>query len=378
MSSTLPRHASIALVAALWLAGCGGGLIDERRERPQLREVFPPPGMEQPAPAGAREAPGAAAPPAAASAQVPDTTGAAAEGREAAGEAMTAMDAQPASPQVADDAPASTAALKAPSLEPEATLAQDTAAEPAAPAEIGTELELDREFRSAPAPTDDARPLQADVPDTAPPETSATEAGAAQPAPLHVLVSTRPALLVSIDGQPAYGLVEGTKLQRVLNTPAFLLKGLSGNYYLSVYDGFMRASKLSGPWTVLPEPPRVVQQAKARALVDGEADVLAGRPEAGSGQRPSLKQIVPRILVSTRPAVLVTIRGDPQYEPVEGTRLSRVVNTDARLFVHRPEDRTYLQVGERWYSAPSLEGPWEQAAAAALPPGLEEAVGRSD
>jgi hypothetical protein len=172
--------------------------------------------------------------------------------------------------------------------------------------------------------------------------------------------------------------VEGTKLQRVMNTPAFLLKGLSGNYYLSVYDGFMRATKLSGPWTVLPEPPRVVQQAKARALVDGEADVLAGRPEAGSGQRPSLKQIVPRILVSTRPAVLVSIRGDPQYEPVEGTRLSRVVNTDARLFVHRPEDRTYLQVGERWYSAPSLDGPWEEAASAALPPGLEEAVGRND
>jgi hypothetical protein len=207
------------------------------------------------------------------------------------------------------------------------------------------------------------------------PEPPPAPAAAATPA-LRIIVSTQPAMLVSIEGEPEFGAVGGTKLQRVLNTPAFLLKGPSGNYYLSVYDGFMRATKLAGPWSAMPEVPRVVQEAKAHALSDGETDVLAGRPDPQTGQRPSLKQVTPRIVVSTQPAALVVIKGEPMYQPIEGTRLSRVVNTDARIFVHRPEDRTYVQVGERWYRAPSLKGPWETVEGSGLPEGLEETVGQ--
>jgi hypothetical protein len=260
------------------------------------------------------------------------------------------------------------------------SLGEDSTKPPSAEEPLpGTSSRLEREFEpltpAKPAsegqgetPASDAEPV-APAPEPAP----APAAAAAAP---RIIVSTQPAMLVSIQGQPAFAPVDGTKLQRVLNTPAFLLKGPSGNYYLSVYDGFMRATKLTGPWTVMPEAPRVVQEAKARALSDGEADVLAGRPDAQTGQRPTLKQTAPRIIVATQPAALVVIKGEPVYEPIEGTRLSRLVNTDARVFVHRPEDRTYVQVGERWYRAPSLKGPWETVEESGLPDGLEDAVGQ--
>lgn len=360
-------RALLLLACALALTGCGGRVFEERRERPPLREVFPPPSLEGPSAA-------APAPPEAAAAP-------AARPPEAAidpAELLQSLPAQPADSGAALKPPADSGAqLKPPALGEETSDAR-------APSErVLDPADLLEEFGAAPAAEPPPRQPAGEPPPPAAQEpSSATQPPARAAAPANdaprVIVSTRPALLVSIDGEPAYGPVEGTKLQRVLNTPAFLLKGVSGSYYLSVYDGFMSAKKLSGPWTVLATPPRVVQDAKARARVDGEADVLAGRPDAKTGQRPSLKQVTPRIVVSTRPAALVLIRGEPAYEPVAGTELSRVVNTDARLFVHRPADRNYLELARRWYRSSSLEGPWEQVEPGELPAGLEEAAASND
>jgi hypothetical protein len=355
------RRALVLCVCALAMTGCGGRLVEERRERPPLREVFPPPSIETPsatAPAPRQPAaiPASGAPPTAAAGAVPSEA-----------------PAEPAAPP-----PQSGASLKAPadsrSLEPPALDEDGLDAREPPEGEPAPGHDLQKEFDTAPAPESSTGAPGEAASATQPPARAAETAAAIAPDAPRIIVSTRPALLVSIDGEPEYGPVDGTKLQRVMNTPSFLLKGLSGNHYLSVYDGFMWSKKLTGPWTVLTAPPRVVQEAKARALVDGEADVLAGRPDLATGQRPTLKQVNPRILVSTRPAALVVIRGEPAYEPVEGTQLSRVVNTDARLFVHRPADRTYLELAQRWYRAPSLKGPWEQVEPGGLPPGLEEAA----
>jgi hypothetical protein len=371
----------IPLLCLVTIAGCGGRLTEERRQRPPLREVFPPPSIETAQPAATP------APPAAGSAPAPAAEAAApAAAASAAAAAATTPGSAAATPAPRTDgatAPASsaepTAALKPPrgaeaaaALEPPSLNADAEKPGGAAdPLATDTNGDLAREFEPATTqrPAAEGRsepPVPVDEPA---PSGAKTAAQPAAEAP-RIVVSTVPAVLVSIQGEPDYGPVDGTKLQRVLNTPAFLVKGVSGNYYLSVYDGFMRAGKLSGPWSVMPETPRVVQEAKARALGDGEADVLAGRPDPKTGQRPTLKQVPPRIIISTQPAALVLIQGEPIYEPVEGTRLSRVVNTDARILVHRPEDRTYLRVGERWYRAASLKGPWEPVDGSDLPEGL--------
>src|SRR5215471_12804648 len=80
--------------------------------------------------------------------------------------------------------------------------------------------------------------------------------------PPRFVFSSVPAILVTIDGTPVWKPVQGTNLQRVINTRPLLLQDGS-TYYLHLYDGWVQAPALQGPWTVVSNPPaalRIAQQ----------------------------------------------------------------------------------------------------------------------
>jgi len=66
----------------------------------------------------------------------------------------------------------------------------------------------------------------------------------------------------------------------------------------------------------------------------------------------------PKVFVSRREAILVLLDGEPMLEPVPGTRLRIVVNTDSNLLRLGEDGAYYLLVGESWITASGLEGPW--------------------
>ena len=68
----------------------------------------------------------------------------------------------------------------------------------------------------------------------------------------------------------------------------------------------------------------------------------------------------PSIFVSQRPAVLVTLDGDPIWSPIAQNDLKFAVNTNWDLF-QDPASRLYLRVEKSWLSASSLKGPWTAA-----------------
>ena len=72
-----------------------------------------------------------------------------------------------------------------------------------------------------------------------------------------------------------------------------------------------------------------------------------------------LETAPPTIVVRTEPSVLVVIDGDPITEELEGTPLTRVVNTPF-LMVRDGESRAYfLYAGtDAWYTARSVTGDW--------------------
>src|SRR5579859_6124217 len=93
--------------------------------------------------------------------------------------------------------------------------------------------------------------------------------GSPQPlnnSPPRIIFSTKPAILVYVDGPPAYRHVTGTSLERVLNSRALLLRDQAGVFYLHVLDGYLKATELAGPWTVADKPPAGAAQAEAQAL----------------------------------------------------------------------------------------------------------------
>ena len=68
--------------------------------------------------------------------------------------------------------------------------------------------------------------------------------------PPKVIITDKPSLLVLIDGTPQLREIQGTKLQRVINTRAVLLfENDKKTYYLRVQDWWLQAKDLEGPWT---------------------------------------------------------------------------------------------------------------------------------
>jgi hypothetical protein len=195
-------------------------------------------------------------------------------------------------------------------------------------------------------------------------------AAAAATAPaIHIIVSERLAVLVYIDGDPRYVPVKGTDLMGVLNTRVLLLKEPQGSYYLHLYNGWVRAASLEGPWETAPNAPdtRGLERAVRES---GRANLLLGK--AGTdGRSPVLSDgRLPDVLVATVPTALIVLDGSPRYTSVAGTTLQYAVNTSAHLFRDAASGDLYVRVDGFWFRASDINGPWRHAPAASLPAGF--------
>ena len=156
-----------------------------------------------------------------------------------------------------------------------------------------------------------------------------------------IIVSEQPALLVRIDGQPVLRHVAGTDLLRVTNTRVLLLLDRSADrYYLWLMTRWLAAPKLDGPWAAVDTPPASLQTAK---------------------------ELLQTVYVSTVPAELIVLKGQPALSPITGTDILEVTNTDDDLFVYTPQQEYYARLSGRWFRAGSLQGPWEFVASGDLP-----------
>lgn len=183
--------------------------------------------------------------------------------------------------------------------------------------------------------------------------------------PPEIIWVTNRTVLLRIDGDPVLRPVPGGSLQRVLNTPALILKDAS-KFYAAGEGRWFAADTLEGPWSLLQVPP---------------AEVAALTPESGDGTAPDAGGIVPRILVRTQPAELITTSGMPDFRPIRGTALQYAADTDSQLFFHSGEKEAYLLLSGRWFKSTSMKGPWTYVAPsmlpsdfAKIPPGSAQAI----
>ena len=65
--------------------------------------------------------------------------------------------------------------------------------------------------------------------------------------PPRIIIATRPAVLVYVDGPPVWRPVPGTGLMHVINTRMVLLKDQSGQCYLRLFDRYLQAPSLEVP-----------------------------------------------------------------------------------------------------------------------------------
>jgi hypothetical protein len=175
------------------------------------------------------------------------------------------------------------------------------------------------------------------------------------------------AILFPIDGEPVWRPVENTGLMRVLNTRALLLRDQTGRIYLHLFDGFLGALSLSGPWTVVKKPPDDIRQAADKLGKAKVVDLMEGPPDEKTKKKPSLSTGVPQILTTTRPTELIVTDGPPDWVPIQTTALLFLKNTTGNVFKNLNDQQTYVLVTGRWFRAPNFDGPWQYVAGLNLP-----------
>ncbi|MEI6632600.1 MAG: autotransporter [Chlamydiota bacterium] len=188
-------------------------------------------------------------------------------------------------------------------------------------------------------------------------------------APPEFVFAQSAAVLVSIDGDPVWSAVAGTRLEHAVNTRALLLRDdSSGRCYIHLFDGFVEAPALSGPWTAAKTAPPGAQDAASALAKANVVDLMEGPPDAADPKKmPSLGTLVPRVIVATKPTELIVTQGQPVMETMLPLMLLYVNNTTANVFIDLDDQNTYVLVAGRWFRAPDLKGPWQYVAGKDLP-----------
>lgn len=191
--------------------------------------------------------------------------------------------------------------------------------------------------------------------------------------PPQIFFSTRPAILILIDGLPVLRPVKDTKFHRVINTRVLILQDEStGKYYLRLLDGWMESDIATGPWVIAPKTPDDLEKALKIAAESKQVDLLNGSNAGADNKQPSLKDAamtneVPSIYTSTEPAELLQTQGNPQIASIEGTNLIYVTNTENDIFIDTVTQSHYVLISGRWFRSHSMLGPWKFVPGAELP-----------
>ena len=149
---------------------------------------------------------------------------------------------------------------------------------------------------------------------------------------------TFPRSSCSIAGQPAYRPQAGTDLQRLINTSSIVLKASSGELYLHLFDGWMEASSIQGPWKV--SDPRLGRKDNLEKALKDIVAAKTGDPMTG-GSASDPKAPKPSLKTKPVPVVYMATPADRAHRRRRPAQLPGDPGHAAAL--HQEHDRPRLQ-----------------------------------
>lgn len=177
--------------------------------------------------------------------------------------------------------------------------------------------------------------------------------------PPAILVSFQPSSLVIIDGEPIFLDIEGTNLQKVINTNWDLfVEKKSGQCYLRDGKSWLTAKGLKEAWSPVKKMPDDFKRLPEKEQYAEIKQTL---------QAPTPAVSVPLVLVANKPTELLVISGEPSFVPVEGTALAWIANTESDLFYSKGDKSFYYLTSGRWFRTADLKSRKWEAATASLP-----------
>lgn len=174
-----------------------------------------------------------------------------------------------------------------------------------------------------------------------------------------VVVSTKPAVLVDLNGPPQMQPYNDTSLMYVTNTDDDLFMDIPTQEYYLLASGRWYATKSlqNGPWRFVPadQLPADFASVPEGSAKDGILAHVPGTPAAREAVRDAFIPQTARVDRSTA-TVTVTYDGDPQFERIASTNVYHAIN--ASTTVLRINGVYHVCDNAVWYEGPTPDGPW--------------------
>lgn len=184
---------------------------------------------------------------------------------------------------------------------------------------------------------------------------SASSPAALSNTPPQFIYVDEPAVLLFIDGEPRLQAIGNSGLERVVNTPFALVRDRAArrDYFNAGNTWFTSTDLQRASWSIVDRVPAPV------------AAVFADNPPQPIASPEWLARA--RIVVALEPTELISTDGPAQLQPLVGSELLAVSNTDRYVFLDVPSQTWYTVASGRWYQAAALDGSWSYVDPATLP-----------
>ena len=174
-----------------------------------------------------------------------------------------------------------------------------------------------------------------------------------------IFVTTEPAEMIVTDGSPRLEEIKGSSLFFVSNsTSDIFYDNGSLEYYFLTSGRWFKSKNLEGPWTESGELPNSFQSIPED---HAKAHVRSSIPETIEAKFAVLEAQVPKTAVISRDlqASETTYIGEPKFEAIDTTNVSRAVNTQMDVFL--VSGKYYLCENAVWFVSDTPTGPWQVA-----------------
>lgn len=175
-----------------------------------------------------------------------------------------------------------------------------------------------------------------------------------------LIIDTKAAELILVDGEIDYKAIEGTSLLFVSNSESDIIMDISSQNHYILLGGrwFYSKSLEDGDWK-FSEPEDLPEDFNNIPEGSEMADVRPSIPGTPEAQTALLEQSIPQTATIDRSEAKVEVKydGDPKFEKIEGTDVSYAVNTDKTVLLIK---KVYYVVDDAvWFMSDKPTGPWE-------------------
>jgi hypothetical protein len=175
-----------------------------------------------------------------------------------------------------------------------------------------------------------------------------------------LIMVTKPAELILVDGGIDYQAIEETSLLYVSNSESDIIMDInSQNHYVLLAGRWYYSKSLQdGDWTFR-EPDELPEDFARIPENSDMVSVRASIPGTDEAQTTLLEQSIPQTATIDRKEASVEVEydGEPQFEKIEGTEMSYAVNTDKSVLLI---GGLYYCIDDAvWFISDKPTGPWD-------------------